>query len=246
MIDIKMSELTGAIADKALIRLVDKSVRRNALKMMGQDVRRMMRRSIKASRPGADGRFRSSRPGSRPFYRKHQGKSKEANQFVGGKYLIYRYDEATESVVVGPRALTRSSRPMPETLEFGGNNTTNVYAWSAARFRRVGDGGEIRYGADVPRPGKTTKNTATVRGNEVVTYIKLRTQSQANRANRINRFLHLPPGASPPPPDGKIKTRVAARPYVRPTLREFAQSGKASELLAKAIQRSPLLSGGRR
>ena len=171
MNDIKMSELTGAIADKALIRLVDKSVRRNALKMMGQDVRRMMRRSIKASRPGADGRYRSSRPGSRPFYRKHQGKSKEANQFVGGKYLIYRYDEATESVVVGPRALARSSRPMPETLEFGGNNTTNVYAWSAARFRRVGDGGEIRYGADVPRPGKATKNTATVRGNEVVTYI---------------------------------------------------------------------------
>ncbi len=235
MIDIKMSELTGAIADKAVIRLVDKSVRRNALKMMGQDVRRMMRRSIKASRPGADGRFRSSRPGSRPFYRKQQGKSKEANQFVGGKFLIYRYDEASESVVVGPRALARSSRPMPETLEFGGSRTTNVRAaYPGVRFRKVGGAGEIRLlGEDslLWHP---------------VAHAKLRTARQADRANRINRELYLPAGASPPPPNGQIKTRVAARPYVRPTLREFAQSGKASELLAKAIQRSPLLSGGRR
>lgn len=246
MLSIKMTELTGAIADKALIRLVDKSVRRNALKMMGQDIRKIMRRSIKASRPDGSGRFQSSRPRHRPFYRTKNGRSKEANQFVGGKYLIYRYDETTESVVIGPRALASTSRPMPELLEFGGTRTSSVYAWSAARFRRVGDGGEIRYGSDVPRPGRTAKNTATIHGNEVVTYIKVRTQRQADRANRINRHLHLPPGVPQPPPDGEVKTRVAARPYVRPAVRQFAQSGKASELLAKAIRRSPLMSGRRR
>lgn len=245
MIDIKMSELTGAIADKALIRLVDKSVRRRTLKMIGQDIKKLINRSIKASRPNASGRYTSSRPGKRPFYRMKRGRPKSANQFVGSKFLIYVYDETTESVVIGPRALSNAARPMPQTLEFGGASVSNLYTWSAARFRRVGDGGEIRYGSEVLRPGKTAKNTATLRGNEVVTYMKLRTQSQADRANRINRALHLPPGMSPSP-DGRVSSRVAARPYIRPAFEKFVRSGKASKLLAEAIRRSALMRGRRR
>jgi hypothetical protein len=243
MIDIRMQQLTGQMFDRAFVTVVDKSIRRSALRMIGQDVRKMMRADIKASRPRPDGTYAASRPGGMPFFRVKPGRSKANNLFVGSKFLIYKYDDATDSVVIGPRKLG-GGVSMPQTLEFGGTRTSPIEAWSRVRHRKVGQGGEIRIAGEVRRSGTTTKvATATRLGNVRVAYIKLKTQAQADRANFRNRSLYLGAGMPEPPPNGDVKTVVKARPYIRPTVGKYRASGKASRVLATAIQRSGLLSG---
>ena len=60
----------------------------------------------------------------------------------------------------------------------------------ARRERHVGDGGEIRIGG---LPAATTRTlNRTRQGRQLVTYAKLLTQAQANRANQIQDQLFGP------------------------------------------------------
>lgn len=245
MIYVRMEKLQGTMFERRFADVTDKTVRRKTLRMIGQDVRNKMRRSIKPSKPDANGRYRPSTPGGLPFFRAGQGKSRANSLFVGSKFLIYRYDNATESVVIGPRKLG-GGRPMPETLEFGGTRTSSVAAWSGVRHRKVGHGGEMRIGGEVARAGRTTRLVTESGETTRVVYARIRTQAQADRANERNRRVHLPPGVPAPPPNGSVKTTVRARPYIRPTVSAYRASGKASKVLAQALKESDLLNGSAR
>jgi hypothetical protein len=43
-----------------------------------------------------------------------------------------------------------------------------------------------------------------------------------------------------------VKTQIRERPYIRPTVARYRASGKASQVLARAIQQSDLLNGSQR
>ena len=73
------------------------------------------------------------------------------------------------------------------------------------RQRRVGGAGEIRIGGF---RGKATKKT---KGGQWVTYTKLVTQAQADRANRLNEELYGPETIG-----GR---RIEPRPYMGPALK---------------------------
>ncbi len=90
----------------------------------------------------------------------------------------------------------------------------------AGGSEKSGGGGEIRI--DGPR-GKTTKRTTD---GKWVTYTKLTTQAQADRANRLNEELYGPEYIGGKPID--------ARPYMGPALR--AEMPNLPALWANSIQ----------
>lgn len=244
MISVRVSKLEGPIADRQLIAQADRTTRRRGLRMLGQDMRSWMRRQIKLAKRNADGTYNASRPGAFPRYRNRIARgfdrdgnpilkrvSKSSSLFAGSAGIIYAYDGGTETVVVGPRKFGGGGRPMPQNLEFGGSRTVSTSTYSRARHRKVGGAGEIVTGRR--RGGDSTKIARrTNRGNVRVTYARLRSGAQADRANRINRDLYLNPGESPPTPSGKKTVTTAARPYIRPTYRRWVDSGYARDFLA--------------
>jgi hypothetical protein len=107
---------------------------------------------------------------------------------------------------------------VPPTLEFGGPSV--VKKNPRRRERRPGGAGEIRIGG--PR-SKTTKRT---RDGKWVTYTKLTTQAQADRANQLNEELYGPEYIG-----GK---QIEARPYMGPALR--AETPNLPAIWANSIQ----------
>ena len=131
--------------------------------------------------------------------------------------IYFGFDTGTRSVVVGPTPVGAIGR-VPPTLEFGGPSV--VKKNPRRRQRRIGGGGEIRLdGAH----GKTTKRT---RDGKWVTYTKLTTQAQADRANQLNEELYGPEYIGGKP--------IEARPYMGPSLR--AETPNLPTLWASSIQ----------
>ena len=116
--------------------------------------------------------------------------------------IYFGFDTTSRSVVVGPTPLGAVGT-VPPTLEYGGPGP--VRRNPRRRHRKVGDGGEIRIGG--PLSG-TTKRTPE---GKWVTYTRLTTGAQAERANRLNEELYGPEYIG-----GK---RIEARPYMGPALR---------------------------
>jgi hypothetical protein len=137
-------------------------------------------------------RRRVSRPGEPPS--SHVGTLRNL--------IYFGFDTRQRSVVVGPTPVGTVG-VVPPTLEYGG--PTTVKKNLRRQRRRVGDGGEIRL--DGYR-GETTKKN---KDGKWVTYTKLTTQAQADRANRLNEELYGPETIG--------GGRIEPRPYMGPALR---------------------------
>lgn len=146
-------------------------------------------------------------------------------------HILFAYDPQKKSVVIGPELLSRSSMAQ-KRLEFGG--TGSAHKNPRRRLRKIGQGGEIRV---FGRRSKTTKNTTIVQAaatsrllgtvQRPVTYCKIRTQAQADRANRINEELYGPatlPAAS-----------IAPRPYMAPAFQKTLASKNHTKAFTNII-----------
>jgi hypothetical protein len=138
-------------------------------------------------------RKRASRPGEPPS--SHVGTLRNR--------IYFNYDPPTRSVVVGPTPLG-SVGVVPPTLEYGG---AIPHRKNPRRHQRtMGGAGEIRIDGPVSR--STKKN----REGKLVTYAKLNTAGQVDRANQLNEELYGPEFIS--------EGRIAARPYMGPALQK--------------------------
>ncbi len=156
-----------------------------ALGRGGAFIRRRAKSSIRK-------RKRVSRPGEPPS--SHVGTLRNL--------IYFGFDTGRQSVVIGPTPLGTVGR-VPPILEYGGPSI--VRKNSRRRLRRPGGAGEIRIGG---RHGKTTKRVAD---GKWVTYAKLTTQTQADRANRLNAELYGPEYIGGKP--------IEARPFMGPALK---------------------------
>lgn len=184
-----------------LIGQMSKAQRR-ALNRAGATIRTIAKRSMRPRKLGI-----ASAPGQPP----HRHRNKGGKGVSEGLYksILYGYDSATESVVIGPSSTWGPNvHRLMETHEFGGSERKKN---ARRRIRKVGGSGELRIGKT--RSSKTVKNT--LRGNVHVTYAKIRTQRQATLANRINTELYGPTilhSVYPPRPTmGPALAQVAPR-----------------------------------
>lgn len=205
----------NAFFDRKAVRDAVDRARQGALAKGAARVRSVARRSMRYRkwRPDAKG----SPAGQPPFARTGRGARKDA---LIRKGTYFFYDHATKSAVVGPVRLAGGGTGAPATMEFGGT----VKGRDARTVRRVGGSGEIRAdfgmtGRDAKgryssSGGRSTKVVRTSTGQRArVTYAKLKTAKQADRANRINNELYRPTAAAVP---------VAARPFMAPAMRSVA------------------------
>lgn len=191
----------GFFDRQAVMDKVDAATRKS-LNKAGASLRLIAQRSMRYVSAKGRGKKprRVSRPGEPPrAVREHPWLR---------KHLYYSYDDASETVVVGPVGF-RGEDPVPGTLERGGLVTIR----NARRRRRTsGDGGEIAIGL---AGGHTTKLVAgTLLGTVPVTYARLRTVRQVAKANRINERLYGPM---------TLQRRIAARPFMRPALEKASK-----------------------
>ena len=155
-------------------------------------------------RRSAKGKIRYAKSVSKPGNPPHAHESKKGGKDSPLRELIFfAYDDRTNSVVIGPTPF-RGTAIVPRVLELGGSAPGHKNP--LRRIRNVGDGGEIRI--DGPG-GRTTKKN---RFGAMVTYTKLRTQAQADRANQLQELLYGPLVIGP--------VSIAARPYMGPALQE--------------------------
>jgi hypothetical protein len=155
-----------------------------ALSKAGAYIQRRAKSSIRK-------RKRASRPGEPPS--SHVGTLRDR--------IYFSFDPPTRSVVVGPTPIGTVG-VVPPTLEFGG--TVPQRKNPRRRVRVLGGAGEIRL--DGP-PSRTTKRN---RDGKVVTYAKLLTMGQVQRANELNAELYGP--------EFIPETQIEARPYMGPAL----------------------------
>ena len=121
------------------------------------------------------------------------------------RFLLYSYDRHRRQAVIGPVGFVTGSKA-PSTLEFGGRARIRN---RRRRTRRVGDGGEVRVGGPVSRTTRAVQDAQGRFTGQMVTYARLTTQLQADRANRINEQLY---GSE------FVKREIAPRPYMGPAL----------------------------
>lgn len=155
-------------------------------------------------RRGAKGNIRYAKSASKPGNPPHAHATQKGGKDSPLRELIYfAYDDRTNSVVIGPMPF-RGTAVVPRVLELGG--TAPGRKNPLRRLRRVGDGGEIRLNGPA---GRTTKKN---RFGSMVTYTKLQSQAQVDRANRLQEQLYGPLVIGP--------VSIAARPYMGPALEE--------------------------
>jgi hypothetical protein len=158
---------------------------RSVLSKFGAYVRRTAKGSIRKAKGPA-------KPGKPPH--SHKGLLRE--------FIYFHYSPPNHSVVIGPALFARSSNAQ-YIMEHGGT----VRIRNRRRRKRVlGQGGEIRINEG--RSSITTKQVACRRGTAAVTYVRLSTAAQVERANRLNAELYGPefiPGV-----------RIEPRPYMGP------------------------------
>ncbi len=111
------------------------------------------------------------------------------------KFLFFKWDPGTRSVVIGPERLARGSNPRaPRLHEKGGRARRRN---PLRRIRKLGGGGEIRV------------------ANNQATYTLMRTQAQVDRANRINEDLFGPM---------TLNAMYPERPFMGPALQKVIPS----------------------
>lgn len=197
-----------------LIGQMSKAQRR-ALNRAGATIRTIAKRSMRPRKLGI-----ASAPGQPP----HRHRNKGGKGVSEGLYksILYGYDSATESVVIGPSSTWGPNvHRLMETHEFGGSERKKN---ARRRIRKVGGSGEIRIGSAQKRDKQgrflamakgSKKVTGTAKGTVKVTYGKLFTQRQADLANRINAELYGPTilhSVYPPRPTmGPALAQVAPR-----------------------------------
>ena len=194
-------KVTRAFFDRdVLVAACDKATR-DVLSKFGAYVRTTAKQSIKKSpfatkkergQERIDFSRKTSTPGSPPFSQ------------TGGlkKGIFFSYDRQARRVVIGPARFHSGKGTAPAVLEYGGSVGSRGNL--RRTIRRVGDGGEIEVG------GWFCATTKVNREGRQVTYVKLRTQAQADRANRLNEELYGPMTLGP--------AVVAARPFMQPAL----------------------------
>jgi len=152
----------------------------------------------------AKGKIRYAKSASKPGSPPHAHASKKGGKDSPLRELIFfAYDPQSNSVVVGPTPF-HGPAIVPRVLELGG--TVSGRKNPLRRNHKIGDGGEIRLDG---RPGRTTKKNPF---GKMVTYVRLQTQAQVDRANRLQEELYGPLEIGP--------TSIAARPYMGPSLEE--------------------------
>ena len=123
------------------------------------------------------------------------------------KGLDFAYDFATKTAVIGPVQFPPGRRAVtPRKLELGGMMERRKNP--RRTLRKVGGAGEIRFSTS--RPSGTRYGSTKYNGVYWVGYTKLRTASQAAKANRINALLYGPLYEG-----GKM---LLPRPYMKPAL----------------------------
>lgn len=168
----------------AVTGAVDRATR-GVLSKFGAYVRRTAKGSIRKAKGPA-------MPGKPPH--SHKGFLRE--------FIFFHYNSGSRSVVIGPALFARSTDAQ-RVLEHGGMaKVRNV----RRRKRLLGGSGEIR--VNTGKAARTTKQVACRNGTAEVTYAKLGTAAQVERANWLNEQLYGPeyiPGV-----------RIEARPYMGP------------------------------
>jgi hypothetical protein len=155
-------------------------------------------------RRSAKGKIRYAKGVSKPGNPPHAHESKKHGKDSPLRELIvFAYDDATNSLVVGPTPF-QGPAIAPRVLELGGTAPARKNPFR--RIRKVGDGGEIRI------DGPTSRSTKKNRFGARVTYVRLRTQAQADRANQLQELLYGPLTIGP--------VSIAARPYMGPALQD--------------------------
>lgn len=167
-----------------------------ALSQAGAFIRRTAKGSIRSAKSPA-------KPGNPPH--SHVGTLKNL--------LFFSFDPSSLTVVIGPTPF-KGQAIAPRALELGGTIGGRVNR--RRRKRVVGGSGEIRFDGSTSRlsSGRNSRATKrvknTLRGTVGVTYARLHTQGQADRANALNEELYGPEFLGPAP--------LAARPYMGPAL----------------------------
>lgn len=116
MIDLRIKSL---FFDRAkVVDALDRATRR-ALARIGAFIRQRAKTSIR------------SRKGSAP-----PGQPPHAHTGLLRRFILFGYDPATRSVVIGPAKLNRSTAA-PSVLEFGGQTTVESYRSRRGQVRRV-------------------------------------------------------------------------------------------------------------
>ena len=135
-------------------------------------------------------RLKRSAPGQPPS--SHKGTLRDN--------IFFAFDPAAHSVVIGPVPLGKGTAP--GVLEHGGWAQVK----SLRKRRVVGKSGEIRIGG---RRSKTTRTIILPNNTRVqVTFAKLETGAQADRANQLNEQIYGP--------DRVRMIWVEPRPYMEP------------------------------
>ncbi len=181
------------------------------LKKTGAYMRAIARNSLKYP---SKKRGEASQPGQVPLVHRPYGGAESPLK----RLLFFEYDPSTKSVVIGPAIFPQASGA-PNTLEFGGQ----VRRYNPRRrIRQIGDAGEIRV---MGRASRTTKRqTRRVLGSDVavdVTYAKLTTQAQADRANDLNEHLY-----------GPLEEEFSQepRPFMRPAMLAAAAKPRGAQI----------------
>ena len=178
--------------------------RRAVVEAVGRANAKVLSKAGAFIRRSAKGNIRYSKNPSKPGQPPHAHKSKKSGKGSPLRELIYfAYDNRTASLVIGPTPF-RGPAIVPKVLELGGMAAGHKNP--LRRIRRVGDGGEVRVGGSM---GATTKRN---RFGKMVTYARLQTSAQAERANRLQEELYGPMTVGP--------VSIAARPYMGPALQK--------------------------
>lgn len=175
--------------------------RRAVIDRVGRAKAAVLSKSGAFIRRTAKGKIRYAKSASKPGNPPHAHRGKYGSSPLR-ELIFFAYDERTNSVVIGPTPFSGAAIA-PRVLELGGTVTMKN---AMRRIRRVGDGGEIAIGG---RPCRTTKRNKL---GAMVTYAKMRTQAQADRANQLQEILYGPLVIGP--------KSIAARPYMGPSLKE--------------------------
>lgn len=142
-----------------------------------------------------------SAPGSAPFQH-------TSNAVVYPRNIWFAKD-GDNSVVIGMAAFGRKSTPTPAAIEFGESKRIRN---SRRVLRKIGGSGEIRTDGRFSKTNKTAAKTR--KGSVAVTYAKLKTQAQVDRANQINAELYGD--------DVFLSITTAERPVMGPALSKAA------------------------
>ncbi len=196
--------------DRETVRKKLSKKRLKAIRRAALTTRKIARRSLRR-------RKRKSRPGETPSVH-------TANSVVTLKNIQAGFDTSNESAVVGAvKVLGDNGDPAPGVMEHGGR-ASHVNLQRTKRV--VGSSGEISIDERRVRrrsklrpkgsTGESTKVVVDYKGvKRRVTYAKIRTATQARRANELNAELYGP---------DKIEGTVEPRPFMEPAIETASET----------------------